>query len=187
MNVALLLTLSRIVLLPVFVYLYFSHFDYHYIYAALVLGLTGVTDFLDGYVARKYRLTTRLGAFLDPVADKLVIVTALLLIAVNESNVFVTLSSVGIIGREVTVSALREWMATLGKRVRVAVIKTAKVKTVLQFVASILLVMFSSGQGGIIHTCAVVALGLSATLTLSSMLIYFKIAWPDLTASTVND
>ena len=136
------LTLARIVAIPVFVLVYLLPVTWSSLAATVLFVFAGVTDWLDGYLARRLEQQSPFGAFLDPVADKLMVATAIvLLIADNQvqqqviSPILFTLVAVVIIGREIAVSALREWMAELGKRASVAVSIMGKVKTVLQIVA----------------------------------------------------
>ncbi|MFZ5601185.1 MAG: CDP-diacylglycerol--glycerol-3-phosphate 3-phosphatidyltransferase, partial [Pseudomonadota bacterium] len=122
-----LLTLSRIVMIPVFVLIYFLRFDWSPLVAAIIFALAGVTDWIDGYLARKWGQMTKLGAFLDPVADKLMVAVALVALVEGHNNFLLTIPAMVIVGREITISALREWMAELGKRASVAVSYIGKV------------------------------------------------------------
>ncbi|WP_289086394.1 CDP-diacylglycerol--glycerol-3-phosphate 3-phosphatidyltransferase, partial [uncultured Spongiibacter sp.] len=137
MNIPNALTLFRIVLIPVFVLLFYLPFPGSYLATAAVFGLAGITDWLDGYLARKLGQSTPLGAFLDPVADKLMVAVALALLIERYDAWWFTLPAVIIIGREIVISALREWMAELGKRTSVAVSYLGKVKTTAQIIAII--------------------------------------------------
>lgn len=180
MNLPNLLTLLRILLIPVFVLLFYLPVQWSYLASAVVFSVAGITDWLDGYLARKLEQSTPLGAFLDPVADKLMIVIALaLLIERYDSPVF-TLPAVVIIGREIVISALREWMAELGKRTSVAVSYVGKVKTVFQILAIIGLLLSSPNAPLMIYSASMALMYIAALLTLWSMLIYLKAAWPDL-------
>lgn len=173
------ITMFRIILIPVFVGVFYFNGPWSHIAAAIIFALAGFTDWLDGYLARALGQTTRLGAFLDPVADKLLVVVALVLI-VGESDIpYLTIPAAVIVGREVAVSALREWMAEIGKRTSVAVSFIAKIKTAVQISAIVLLlihvpddVLFASLGCGLLY--------IAALLTLWSMLMYLKAAWPDL-------
>ncbi|MBB3046312.1 CDP-diacylglycerol--glycerol-3-phosphate 3-phosphatidyltransferase [Litorivivens lipolytica] len=166
-----------------FVILFYMPLDNRAFYTALVFSVAGITDWLDGYFARKLGQMTPLGAFLDPVADKLMVAIALaLLIEVYDAWWF-TLPAVVIIGREIVISALREWMAELGKRTSVAVSFIGKLKTTAQIIAIIGLLLFQESRDNILYMANMVALYVAALLTLWSMVIYLRAAWPDLTRS----
>ena len=140
LNLPNILTLGRIALIPVFAVVFFLPFGWANVGAALIFALAAVTDWLDGYLARRMGLTSAFGAFLDPVADKLMVAVALVaLLTVNSTPLFALAAAV-IIGREIAVSALREWMAELGKRAKVAVNAIGKFKTAAQMVAILLLI-----------------------------------------------
>ena len=147
--------------------------------ACVLFTVAAITDAFDGYFARKYGLITRLGAFLDPVADKLMVCAALVvLLALDRVDAFVALV---IVGREITVSALREWMAQIGKSSSVAVNWLGKLKTIAQMVA-IPMLLFHDRLFGVIdvHLIGTVLIYLAAVLTVYSMLIYLRLAWPHL-------
>ncbi len=180
MNVPNLLTLFRIILIPVFIVVFYLPIEWSYFFSALIFSIAGITDWLDGYLARKLGQMTPLGAFLDPVADKLMVVIALaLLIERYDSPVF-TLPAVVIVGREIVISALREWMAELGKRTSVAVSFVGKIKTTFQIIAIIGLLLSSPNSPPLIYATSMSMLYLAAILTLWSMVIYLRAAWPDL-------
>ncbi|GAB1259854.1 CDP-diacylglycerol--glycerol-3-phosphate 3-phosphatidyltransferase [Aurantivibrio plasticivorans] len=178
MTLANQLTLLRIALIPLFVLVFYTPFAWHYFVAGLIFSLAAITDWLDGYVARKYNQSTPFGAFLDPVADKLMVVVALvLLVEVHASPAF-AIPAVVIVGREIVISALREWMAELGKRASVAVSYVGKVKTTIQMTAIIVLLAFGDLNNQYLTGSGYVLLYAAAILTLWSMLIYLKAAWP---------
>lgn len=179
MNIPNLLTVMRVALIPVLVLLFLLPFKWSYLAAAAVFGLASVTDWLDGYLARKWGQSTPLGAFLDPVADKLLVATALVLLAQQHHNLYLTLPALIIICREIVVSALREWMAELGKRSQVAVSSLGKWKTAAQMVALLVLLANPPVLSAWVIT-GYVLLGISAVLTLWSMLIYLRAAMPHL-------
>jgi len=135
MNLPNILTLSRILLIPIFVLVYFLPISYSYQCAAFLFGLAAATDWMDGYLARKWGQTTRFGAFLDPVADKLIVVTALLLLIDSHSNPWLTLPAIVIVGRAIVISALREWMAEMNSRGVVAVSWLGRAQSTIQMVA----------------------------------------------------
>ncbi len=174
------LTLLRVLVIPLLVVLFYTDFPWRYLACAALFGLAGITDALDGYIARKYDMSTPFGAFLDPVADKLIVAVALaLLIEENRSAVF-TLPAVVIICREIVISALREWMAEIGSRAKVAVSQIGKIKTTLQIIAIVVLLAFQQGSPFYLHEVGLVCLYAAAVLTLWSMFVYLKAAWPSL-------
>lgn len=177
-NIANQLTLIRIVFIPLLVVVYYSPFEWRFVVSAVLFGLAGITDALDGYIARKYKLTTAFGAFLDPVADKLMVAVALALLIESHRSIWFTLPATVIICREIVISALREWMAELGKRATVAVSMVGKVKTTLQIVAIVVLLAVNPSGYPIINTLGYVTMYGAAILTLWSMIVYLKAAWP---------
>lgn len=174
-----LFTMLRILLIPVFVVVYYLPFTHAHGAAAVVFALACLTDWLDGFLARKLEQVSSFGAFLDPVADKLIVAASLLMLVGSDSLHYITLPAIVIVGREIVISALREWMAELGKRASVAVSYVGKVKTALQMVAIIILLTFSTSDSwwGILGTVLLYA---SAVMTIWSMVAYLKIAWPEL-------
>jgi len=173
------ITVLRILLIPVFVLVFYLPFSWSYMIAASIFTLACLTDWFDGYLARSLGQVSKLGAFLDPVADKLLVAIALVLI-VGEKNIpYLAIPAAVIIGREIAISALREWMAEIGKRTSVAVSLVAKFKTTIQMIALIILLAYYPGDYWV--ACLGSALlYLAALLTLWSMFIYLKIAWPEL-------
>ena len=137
-NVPNVLTLVRIASIPFLALVYISS-DSLYWLAALLFGLAALTDWLDGFLARRLGQTTAFGEFLDPVADKLIVVTALVLLIGSHANLWLTIPGVIIIGREIVISALREWMAEMNSRGLVAVSSMGKIKTVIQMIAILVL------------------------------------------------
>lgn len=180
MNIPNQLTLFRIMLIPVFVLVFYLPFKWSYLASAAIFGLAALTDLLDGYLARKLDQSTPFGAFLDPVADKLMVAVALGLMIERFEIWYFTLPALVIIGREIVVSALREWMAEIGKRTSVAVSYIGKVKTVMQMLAILFFLAIELDYHGILYWLAYTALYVAAALTLWSMLVYLKAAWPDL-------
>lgn len=180
------LTLLRVLVIPLIVAVFYTEFDWRFVACAILFGIAGITDALDGYIARRYNLSTPFGAFLDPVADKLIVAVALaLLIEENKSLVF-TLPAVVIICREIVISALREWMAEVGSRAKVAVSSIGKLKTALQIIAIFVLLWFQKGSAYYLHEIGLVCLYIAAVLTLWSMIIYLKAAWPSLSGKNVD-
>ncbi|MBV8342218.1 MAG: CDP-diacylglycerol--glycerol-3-phosphate 3-phosphatidyltransferase [Gammaproteobacteria bacterium] len=148
--------------------------------AGLLFAAAGVTDSLDGYLARRLGQTSRLGAFLDPVADKLIVAVALVLLVSKDPRWFIVLTAAVIIGREITISALREWMAEIGARRKVAVSQLGKYKTVLQIVGLAMMLFRWQLWGLPTYELGVGLTVVAAGATLISMLAYLRIAWPDL-------
>jgi CDP-diacylglycerol--glycerol-3-phosphate 3-phosphatidyltransferase len=175
------LTLLRILLIPAFIILFYLPWRWGHLCAASIFAFAAVTDWIDGYLARSLKQVTRFGTFLDPVADKLVIVTALVLVVGEFGKIYVTLPAAVIVGREIVVSALREWMAEMGKRTSVAVSMVAKFKTFLQMVALAFLLVFDQASSIWYRYLGMILLYIAAGLTLWSMIMYLKIALPDLT------
>jgi len=176
------LTLSRILLIPLYVAIFYLPFSWASFACALVFALAAVTDWLDGFLARRWGQTSAFGAFLDPVADKLMVAVALVLLVQADPRPLLALPAAVIIGREITVSALREWMAQAGARVQVAVSKIAKVKTAVQMIAILLLIGLE--RGSTLYGVALVLLHLAALLTLWTMTLYLRAAWPNLRSPT---
>ncbi|MEW8013580.1 MAG: CDP-diacylglycerol--glycerol-3-phosphate 3-phosphatidyltransferase [Candidatus Sedimenticola endophacoides] len=180
LNIPNILTLLRIVLIPVYVVIFYLPWQYATQACALVFALAAITDWLDGYLARRLEQTSRLGAFLDPVADKLMVAVALLLIVENDPSPLMSIPAVVIIGREITISALREWMAEIGARARVAVSVIGKIKTTVQMVAILLLIYRQPVWDIPVYTIGYVLLYVAVILTLWSMVVYMRAAWPSL-------
>ena len=145
-----------------------------------ILGFAALTDLVDGYLARRLGQTSALGAFLDPVADKLMVAVALVLLVEADPRPLLALPAAVIIGREIAVSALREWMAEIGVRARVAVSLVGKFKTTVQMIAITLLILGKDPWGLPLYGLAMALLYVAAILTLWSMAYYLYVAWPDL-------
>jgi len=175
-----LLTLLRIVMIPVFVVVFYLPFKYAHLLAAGIFAAASFTDWLDGYLARKLKMVSPFGAFLDPVADKLLVSTSLLLLVGAKDIDYITIPAIVIVGREIVISALREWMAEIGNRASVTVGYVGKIKTFLQMVALFLLLAFNP-INSVYGILGFVLLYVSAFLTIWSMIIYLAIAWPELT------
>ena len=179
-NLPNILTVARIVAVPLVVALFYWQHPWSNPLAAIVFIAAAITDSLDGYLARRLGLTTPLGEFLDPVADKLMVATALVLLVGHDTRAFIVITAVVIIGREITVSALREWMAHLGARAKVAVSGMGKFKTIVQM-TGLSMMMFRSDLFGLpIYEIGVALLVVAAALTLWSMVSYLQAAWPEL-------
>jgi CDP-diacylglycerol--glycerol-3-phosphate 3-phosphatidyltransferase len=174
------LTLLRIALIPVFVVVYYLPFTWAPLVSAAIFALAAITDWFDGWLARHWNETSSFGAFLDPVADKLMVVVALVLILQADPRVAMAIPIMIIIGREITISALREWMAELGARKRVAVTWLGKSKTAAQMLAIVFLLFRFPIKALPIYNIGVGLLVIAAALTLWSMCLYLLAAWPEL-------
>jgi CDP-diacylglycerol--glycerol-3-phosphate 3-phosphatidyltransferase len=152
--------------------------------AGLLFAAAAITDSLDGYLARRLGQTTRLGTFLDPVADKLMVAVALVLIVSRDASAVMVLTAAVIIGREIAISALREWMAGIGQRTAVAVSRIGKFKTIVQMVGLTMLLFRHPLLGLPIYLMGEWLTVLAAVLTLISMVLYLRAAWPHLSAQT---
>ncbi len=174
------LTWMRIFAIPIVIVLFYLPYHWADPAAGLLFAAAGITDSLDGYFARRMGQTSRLGAFLDPVADKLIVAVALVLIVSKDPRAWIVLIAVVIIGREIAISALREWMAEIGQRTKVAVSRLGKHKTILQIVGLSMMLFrwdlwfLPTYQLGLWLTT------LAALLTLMSMVAYLRAAWPEL-------
>ncbi len=178
LNIPNILTLLRLFMIPVFVGLYYMPWKWSFIAAAILFVLASLTDALDGYLARKLNQSTPFGAFLDPVVDKLMVATALVVLVADLNNPMVTFASVVMIGREIVISALREWMAEMGKRGIVAVSWLVKFKTAAQMTAITGLIAHWSP---LVDQVSLYLLYIATFLTVWSMLSYIRAAWHDLT------
>ncbi|HET7588482.1 MAG TPA: CDP-diacylglycerol--glycerol-3-phosphate 3-phosphatidyltransferase [Gammaproteobacteria bacterium] len=183
MNAPNILTLFRIGLIPVFVVIFFLPFPWSAPASAGIFALAAVTDWFDGYLARRLKQSSPFGAFLDPVADKLMVAVALVLLVLAHPSWYVAIAAAVIIGREITVSALREWMAEMGARARVAVSALGKFKTAAQMVAITLMLYRWPVAGFPIYTLGLALLFVAALLTLWSMTSYLRAAWPQMRAA----
>lgn len=178
-NIPTWLTLFRVVLIPFFVIAFYLPFQWAPAACALIFVVAAVTDWFDGFLARQLKQTTRFGAFLDPVADKVMVAVALALVVEHYHSIWVTLPAATMIAREIIISALREWMAELGKRSSVAVSWWGKFKTTAQMFALVALLWRPTEVAVII---GMIALYVAAVLTFWSMFQYLKAAWSDLMA-----
>ena len=174
------LTWTRIAAIPLIVMLFYMPYPWADPAAGLLFAAAGITDLLDGYLARRLGQISRLGAFLDPVADKLIVAVALVLLVSKDPRWFIVLTAAIIIGRELAISALREWMAEIGERRKVAVSQLGKYKTILQ-ITGLSLMMYRWPLFGLpTYRLGVVLTVLAAAATLVSMAAYLRIAWPEL-------
>ena len=180
MNLANQITILRVILIPVFIVVFYLPYGWSYPVSAAIFAFAGITDWLDGYIARKYDQSTPFGAFLDPVADKLMVAVALVLLVEVHASPWFAIPAAVIICREILVSALREWMAEIGQRSNVAVSYIGKVKTVLQIISIIVLLAFNKDFHVYFTYLGYILLYVAAILTLWSMFIYLRAAWPSL-------
>jgi len=177
LNLPNLLSLLRIAIIPLLVVTFYLPLDWARPLTAALFGIAGLTDWLDGYLARKWEQTSRMGAFLDPVADKLIVAAVLVLLAADARSLWMTIPALIIISREITISALREWMAEVGQRSKVAVSYLGKVKTTTQIIALLLLLFQQSLFGLPVYTLGMIMLYVAAALTLWSMIDYLRVAF----------
>ena len=188
-NIPNTLTTFRILLIPVFIVLFFIPAKWSFFWAAFIFWLASVTDMLDGYLARKLEQSTPFGAFLDPVADKVMVSVALIALTQHYQSLYITIPTIIIISREIIVSALREWMAEIGERANVAVSQLGKIKTAAQMLGimgliwqpnyDIPLILFNFPYE-ILMFAAYGFYFVATVLTVWTMIIYFKAAWPEL-------
>lgn len=185
------LTLVRILIIPLLVVFFYLPVWWAHLAAAIIFAFGSITDWLDGYLARYLKQSTRLGAFLDPVADKLMVSVALVLIVGEQTFQFVsvphavltipaaaiTIPAAIIVAREIIVSALREWMAEIGKRAKVAVSPLGKIKTAVQMFALVILLYCDNTSNATLIFTGYVLLYIAVVLTIWSMLSYLKAAW----------
>ena len=186
MNLPNVITVTRILLIPVFIVLYMLQKDWSIFAASVLFALAAITDWLDGYLARRLDQTTPFGAFLDPVADKLIVVAALIILVAYHNNPWLTLPSLIIVGREIVISALREWMAEVNDSVAVAVSYLGKIKTTLQMIALTLLLSQPVGNDSSALQIGYILLYLAAVMTLWSMWQYLQAAWSSLSRGLGN-
>lgn len=183
MNIPNTLTLSRIALIPIFVVAFYLPFQWGHKLSAIIFALAAITDYLDGLLARVLKQTSSFGAFLDPVADKLMVAVALVLITAQAHSAFIAIPAAIIVSREIIISALREWMAEMGKRASVAVSFVGKIKTTIQMLAVILLLAYPARSHFALNIVSYLLLYLAVFMTLWSMVMYLKAAWEDLVNS----
>ena len=184
MNLPNILTLFRICLMPIYIVIFYLPFDWAHYAAAVLFSFACVTDVLDGHLARTLNQTSRFGAFLDPVADKLLVAVTLVILVAEPYLHIIAIPAAIIVGREIVISALREWMAEMGKRASVAVSFVAKFKTVIQMFALGFLIAYRPPEW--LGVLGVILLYISALLTIWSMFVYLKIAWPELMEKNDN-
>ncbi|MCV2884093.1 CDP-diacylglycerol--glycerol-3-phosphate 3-phosphatidyltransferase [Aestuariibacter sp. AA17] len=180
-----ILTMMRVLLIPVFVVVYFLDWKWAHQAGAFIFWLAAITDWFDGYLARKLQQSSKFGAFLDPVADKLIVATALIMITHTYASAWITIPAIILMAREVYVSALREWMGQQGSSERVKVSFIGKAKTMAQMLALIGLLSeleYFMGVPIFWVSLGYILLYISAVLSIWSMVEYTIAAWKDLTA-----
>ena len=186
MNLPNTLTALRIVLVPVLVFVFYLPYEWTPMACAAIFALAAATDWADGYLARRLSQVSTFGAFLDPVADKLMVAVALVLLLHRDPELWLAIPAAIIISREIVVSALRELMAELGQRATVAVATLGKVKTVSQM-SALLLMLYRHDLGPIpVYEAGAVLLYVATVLTIWSMMIYLRAAWPIMAAQDTD-
>lgn len=180
-NLPTYLTFLRIAMIPLLAIVFYLPWEYSRIVSTGIFLFAGFTDWLDGYLARKLNLETAFGAFLDPVADKLMVAFVLVLVVQAEANPYLAIPAAVIIGREITIASLREWMAEIGQRAKVKVSQLGKWKTTAQMAAISLLLYRDDLLGLPINDLGYWLLYLSAVLTLWSMVNYLIAALDTIT------
>jgi len=180
LNLANILTLFRIAAIPIVVVLFYAPFDNARPVAAVLFGIAAVTDLIDGWIARRFNQMSKFGEFLDPVADKLMVVIVLVMLVQAHSSLWEDIIAMIIIGREITVSALREWMASIGEHSTVKVQFSGKLKTTFQMFGIAFMVWQQPLFGIDIYRLGYYLLIAAAILTIYSMFAYLKAAWPSM-------
>ena len=182
-----IITGFRILLIPVLVIaFYLLPMETRYIVSAFIFTVASITDWLDGYLARRMGQMTAFGAFLDPVADKLIVAVALVLLVEVHASAVLAIPALVIVCRETVVSALREWMARYSDKRGVAVSFLGKIKTVFQMIAIIVLLASGPDPHALQVILGYILLYAAAGLTLLSMYQYLRLAWPDLSSGMKN-
>ncbi|MCY3626301.1 MAG: CDP-diacylglycerol--glycerol-3-phosphate 3-phosphatidyltransferase [Gammaproteobacteria bacterium] len=172
-----MLSVYRIALVPIFVIVYLVT-DEHRWLAGVVFAIASLTDWLDGFLARRYGISTSFGAFLDPVADKLAVIAALVVLIGSFGSLLLTLPGLVIVGRELLISSLREWMAEMNVRSKVAVNNLAKVKTFLQMLAIFILLSNPPKLSLPLVIIGIVLMYFATLFTLWSLVVHMRAAWP---------
>jgi len=185
-NVPNTLTAARILLVPVLVAAFHLPFTWAPTACAAIFALAAATDWADGFLARRLSQVSTFGAFLDPVADKLMVAVTLVLIVQHDPTPWIAIPAAIIVCREIVVSALRELMADLGQRATVAVATIGKVKTASQMTA-LLLMLYRHDLGPLpVYRIGTVLLYLATVLTIWSMVVYLRAAWPVMTSGNTS-
>ena len=190
MNIANILTSFRIICIPLLVFFFYLPVSWGQTTAALIFAVVGWTDWFDGWVARKFNMQSALGEFLDPVADKLMVAASLVLLVEQHATIWIAVPALVIISREITVSALREWMAEYGERSAIKVVYVAKLKTLMQL-SAIFFLLLAGKENDVesiwahsqLYIWGYIFMYSAVALTLWSMFIYLKVTWPLLSAA----
>ncbi|MFP3019740.1 MAG: CDP-diacylglycerol--glycerol-3-phosphate 3-phosphatidyltransferase [Arsenophonus sp.] len=177
LNIPIWLTLFRIILIPFFVLFFYFPFHWAPFVCSFLFVISALTDWFDGFLARLWQKTTKFGAFLDPVADKIMVITALVLVTEYYHSWFITLPTVIMIAREIIISSLRGWMAEIGKGSCMAVSWIGKFKTTVQMISLVGLLWHPNIQ---IEVITIILLYFSTILTFFSIYKYLFVAWKDL-------
>ena len=172
------ITLFRVVLIPLFVVVFYLPLAWANIAATCIFVIASLSDWVDGYLARSMQLESSFGAFLDPVADKLMVVVIIVLLVEAHPSIYMALPSVIIVAREISISALREWMAQLGSSTTVKVSFIGKSKTVAQMLALGFMIFSEPFMGLPIFEIGLTIYYVAALLTIVSMIVYLRAAWP---------
>ena len=190
MNIANLLTSFRILCIPLLVFFFYLPVTWGQTTAAIILAIVGWTDWFDGWVARTFDMQSKLGEFLDPVADKLMVAASLVLLVEQHATFWIAVPALVIISREITVSALREWMSEHGERSAVKVVNIAKLKTLMQLSAIFFLLLAGKEESitsvfehSWLYIVGYIFLYVAVGLTLWSMMIYLQATWPSLNSA----
>jgi CDP-diacylglycerol--glycerol-3-phosphate 3-phosphatidyltransferase len=178
LNIPTILTLLRIASIPVIMLVFYLPIEDSRLWCSLIFIVASLTDWFDGFLARKLNLQTAFGEFLDPVADKLMVVIILVLVVQADPAIYISIPAAIIIGREVSVASLREWMAELGQRSVIKVSWVGKCKTGFQMLALVCLLFNADLNGFPVRTLGLVAIYIAAILTLWSMWQYIQLALP---------
>ena len=173
------ITLIRILMIPIFIIVYYLPLEWNHIISAIIFAVAALTDWVDGFIARKYDMVTKFGEFLDPLADKLIVVAALALLLEVYATPWFAIPAILIIGRELVISGLREWMAKIGLSNKVKVSMIGKVKTWVQMIA-IAVLLIASNEYLFFTSLGFILIYAAAFMSVWSMIHYLKQAWPQL-------
>jgi len=175
------ITLFRVALIPLFTVVFYLPFSWANVAATSIFFVASVSDWVDGYLARIMKQESSFGAFLDPVADKLMVVVIIILLVEAHPSIYMVLPAVIVVAREISISALREWMAQLGSSNTLQVSFIGKAKTVAQMLALGFMIFSEPLMGLPIFDIGLLLFYWAAFLTIVSMIIYLRSAWPVIT------
>jgi CDP-diacylglycerol--glycerol-3-phosphate 3-phosphatidyltransferase len=173
-----LITFLRLLIIPFIILFFYLPFEQGTFYAGILFLLGAMTDWLDGFIARRFNMVSAFGAFIDPVADKLLVAVTLVILVEVYAQFWIVLPALVIIAREILISALREWMATIGQQAQVKVSGWGKLKTFVQMVAIFWLMVMPHDASEWVITLAAIVLYIAMGLTVWSMIQYLQAAWP---------